>query len=220
MEPGCSFHPCVLNCLFRSEKCWIFRKGGGELFFNAYFFDFQNISAYFGWRGVINGKEEGLKKTWTNSEENRVLDRLMRTPLAMIIFDAERASCLMNTQWHTVWSNRPISIANSTFPGLGFESQSRQLFVTWLQWQLILINQSIDQVIQTNILHWLIAAESWEKGKNRKNCLDWGSNLRPGNVKFEMELELPWCANRAVEEKRESALWLPIAAHCVPMGVH
>ena len=55
--------------------------------------------------------------------------------------DAERASCLMNTHWNTVWSNRPRSIANSTFPGLGFESQSRQLFVMWFQWQVILINR-------------------------------------------------------------------------------
>ena len=58
-------------------------------------------------------------------------------------FDAERGSCLMNTHWATVWSNRKhralslfsstaccaisSSIWNSTFPGLGFESQSRQL---------------------------------------------------------------------------------------------
>ena len=29
-----------------------------------------------------------------------------------------------------------------------------------------------------------------------KNCLDWGSNSRPGNVKFEMGLELLQQADR------------------------
>ena len=37
------------------------------------------------------------------------------------------------------------------------------------------------------------------------------------NVEFEVELEL---AQYAVEENRESAVWLPIASHSVPMGVH
>ena len=37
----------------------------------------------------------------------------------------------------------PSSISNATFPGLRFESQSRQFFVMWLQWQLISINQSM-----------------------------------------------------------------------------
>ena len=37
----------------------------------------------------------------------------------------------------------------------------------------------------------MTVAESWEKEKNRKNCFDWDSNSRPGNVAFEMELELP-----------------------------
>ena len=60
--------------------------------------------------------------------------------------DAERVNCLTNTHWNTVWSNRyhralPLfsstaccgtssSISNSMFPGLGFESQSRQLHVS------------------------------------------------------------------------------------------
>ena len=49
-----------------------------------------------------------------------------------------------------------------------------------------------------------------------KNCLDWGSNPRPGNVEFERKLELAQHAelqraldtqsNHAVEEDRESAL--------------
>ena len=58
--------------------------------------------------------------------------------------DGERASCPMNTHWNTVSSNRhhralslfsstaccasSLSISHSTFPGLGFESQSRQFF--------------------------------------------------------------------------------------------
>ena len=49
------------------------------------------------------------------------------------------------------------------------------------------INQSIEKVIQT--LRWLTVAESWEKEKNRKNCLDWDSNPKPGNVEFAVEPE-------------------------------
>ena len=49
-----------------------------------------------------------------------------------------------------------------------------------------------------------------------KNCLDWDSNPRPGNVEFEVKVELTQCAelqhtldtqsNHAVKKKRESAL--------------
>ena len=79
--------------------------------------------------------------------------------------DADRGSCLMNTplehcvkQWAlslcflysvgltacrtcAVIAYCCSSISNSTFPGLGFDPQSRQFFVMWLQWQLILINR-------------------------------------------------------------------------------
>ena len=60
--------------------------------------------------------------------------------------DQERASCLMHTHWTTVYRGSSNSTSNSTFPGLGFESPSRQ-FSLWFQWQLISINQSINQSI-------------------------------------------------------------------------
>ena len=66
-----------------------------------------------------------------------------------------------------------------------------------------------------NFLDWLIISYHWSH--ITKNCLDWGSNPRPGNVEFDVKLEL---SQHAVEENRESALWLPIASHSVPMGVH
>ena len=88
------------------------------------------------------------------------------------------------------------------------------------------INQSVK--LFKNILHWLTAAESWEKEKKRKKDFDWDSNPRPGNVEFGVELELPHYAelqhtldtqsNHAVEKKRESAQWLSIASHSVPVG--
>ena len=63
-----------------------------------------------------------------------------------------------------------------------------------------------------------------------KSYLDWDPNLRPGNVEFDMELELAQYAelqhtldtqsNHSVEENRETALWLPVASHSFPMGVH
>ena len=65
----------------------------------------------------------------------------------------------MKTHWKAVWNNRnhralslfssaaccgrASSTTHSTFPGLGFEPQSRHFFVMWLQWQLISINQWI-----------------------------------------------------------------------------
>ena len=73
--------------------------------------------------------------------------------------DAEWASCPMNTHWNTVHCASSISTSNSAFPGLGFESQSRQ-FVCDVTPMTTHINQSIDQVITKNILHWLIVAES------------------------------------------------------------
>ena len=71
------------------------------------------------------------------------------------------------------------------------------------------------------------AAHARHLVKPRCRDLNWDSNPRPGNVEFEVEVELPQHAdtldkqlNHAVEENRESALGLPIASHSVPMGVH
>ena len=129
--------------------------------------------------------------------------------------DAERASCLMNTHWNTVWRNRPSSTENSTFPGLRFEPQSRQFHVSRSEVRIPVkavscfqvwgsnpsqgsflwcdsndnSYSSIDKVVQTNILHWLTVAESWEKKKIEKMIFTGDSNPRPGNVELEMELE-------------------------------
>ena len=157
--------------------------------------------------------------------------------------DAERASCPMNTHWNTMWNNRPSSTENSTFPGLGFEFQSRQFhisrsgvqipvkaiphFQVWgsnpSQGSFLWCDsndnsyQSIDKVIQKIFsFDW-----PWQKvgrrEKKAKNCLGWDSNPRLGNVEFTVELELP---QHVSEEKRESALWQPVAWHSIPMGAH
>ena len=123
----------------------------------------------------------------------------------------------MNTHWNTMSSNRnhtalslfsstahcgsSSSTSNSTFPGLGFESQSRQLFVMWLQWQLIPINQSIKLFNKYSPL--IDRCKKLGEGKKaKKNDLDWDLNPRPGKLDFDVELKLP---QFAVEEKRESA---------------
>ena len=91
--------------------------------------------------------------------------------------DAERTSCLMSTHWNTVSSNRQpkvlslfssilwfdwvssmfcnstdcassIPTSNSTFPGLGFESQSRQSINQSINHS---INQSTTQSINQSI---------------------------------------------------------------------
>ena len=147
--------------------------------------------------------------------------------------DAERASCLINTHWNTVWSNGqswgvfPVSFtawfdcvlsvccnsaycasSSSTFPGLGFEPQSRRFFRFFFFFQL---SATVNQWrIFFEQLYRLINM-SCHSSHITKKCLDWDSNPRPGNVECQVELELP---QNAVEEKRESALWF-LALHTV-----
>ena len=158
-------------------------------------------------------------------------------------FDAEKPSCLMNTHWNTVWSNRQ---SQGDFPVVLYD-------MVWL-WQfqfhckfhisrsgvripvkLIFSLFSFSQLSATdnhlrilfkNFIDWLM----WFVIPSHitKNGLDWDSNPRPGNVDFDVELAqhaelqhtLDTRPNPAVEGKRESALWLPIASHSAPMGVH
>ena len=71
----------------------------------------------------------------------------------------------------------------STFPGLGFDPRSKQFFcdVTPMTTR---INQSIDKVVPKIFsIDWLLQ----KVRKKRKNCHDWDSNPRPGNVEFEVE---------------------------------
>ena len=95
-----------------------------------------------------------------------------------------------------------------------------QLSATVNQWRIFF--ESLYRLID-----WLISM-SCHWSHSTKNCLDWDSNPRPGNVECEVELAqygelqhtLDTQSSHAVEEDRESALWLPIAWHSVPMGVH
>ena len=90
--------------------------------------------------------------------------------------DAERASCLMSTHWHTVSSNRhhralslfsstawcgsSSSTANTSFPGLGFEPQSKQFFRFFLSSNFL--QRSIDgEYFSKNFIHWLIYLSIW-----------------------------------------------------------
>ena len=79
-------------------------------------------------------------------------------------------------------------------------------------------NQSIK--LFKNILHWLNVAQSWEKEKNRKNCLDWiwAPVLETWSVMWNWNchrmLNCSTCSTRSqahtVEENRGSALWFPV----------
>ena len=110
------------------------------------------------------------------------------------------------------------SISNSTFPGLGFEIPVRAIFSVFFFSQLSAtanqrrirfeeIYRLIDRLINMSCLWSHIT----------KNCLDWDSNPRPGNVEFDVELALPQYAewqhtldtqsSHAMKENRESALW-------------
>ena len=135
----------------------------------------------------------------------------------------------MNTHWNAVWSNRHqralslfLSTAfcgNSTFPGLGFESQSSQFFRFFPS--LNFLQRSINgEYFLNNFINWLIdwlISMSCHWSHITKNGLDRDSNPRPGNVEFEVKVEL---SQHAVEENRESALWVPIASQSVLMDVH
>ena len=138
--------------------------------------------------------------------------------------DAERARCLMNTHWGTVWSNRhhralslffstaycgsSSSTANSTFPGLGFKSQPRQFF------RFFSFSQLSATVNQWRIffeeLNWLISM-SFHWSYITKNGPDWDSNPRPGKR---------GTATVCCREKQGKRLMMPIASDSVPKGVH
>ena len=110
-------------------------------------------------------------------KQQAIIGRFPPLFLASLVWQpVERAACCDSSS----------SISNSTFPGLGFESQSRQLFVLWLQWQLILINQSINRKSYSkNSLHWLTVRRKLGEGKKRKKDLDWDLNPRPGTPDLE-----------------------------------
>ena len=120
--------------------------------------------------------------------------------------DAERGSCLMHTHWNTVSNNRqslsafPVFLnrawfdcvssvccnaaycgsSSSTFPGQGFESQSRQLFrffsfsqlfTTVNQWRILFeelyrsINMSCHSESHHKKLPWLgFEPQTWKRG--------------------------------------------------------
>ena len=133
-----------------------------------------------------------LFRTWLSASKHDYLD-------------AERGSCLMNTHWNTVSSNgdhRALSLyfqiprvqvwssnpsQNHFFRFFSFS----QFSATVNQWRIFFeqLYRSMDMSC-----HW---------SHITKDCLDWDSNPRPGNVEFAVELEL---AQHAIEEKRESAL--------------
>ena len=128
----------------------------------------------------------------------------------------------MNTHWNTGWSNRhsmALSLffsttycGSSTFSRFGVRIPVKAIFCG-----VTPMTTHIDQSIELfkNILHWLTVAESWEKEKNRKNCLDWDSNSRPGKRGLWSGTGSATVCCRGKEGKR---LWLPIASHSVPIG--
>ena len=105
-------------------------------------------------------------------------------------------------------------ISNSTFPGLGFESQSRSFFRFFSS--LNFLQRPINGEYFLNIfIDWL----TWVaiRVTAQKIASTGDSNPWPGNVEFEVELELPQYggeqhthamqSNHTVHENRESAQW-------------
>ena len=160
----------------------------------------------------------------------------------------------MNTHWNTVSSNRhhrALSLFSSTawfdwvssvcyhlaYCGrssstsiphfhVWIESQPRQFFVMWFEWQLILINRKSSL---KNILHWLTVAESWEKGKSKKRSWlgfepqTWKRGIWNGSG----TATACWMAAHARHAvkprcggKQGKRPLMPMASHSVPMGVH
>ena len=135
----------------------------------------------------------------------------------------------------------PVLCQIPRFPGLGSESQSWQFFhffsfsqlsATVNQWRKFFwITLSIDQYeLVIGVMSQKVALtgvrtpnlETW-------NCLDWGSNPKPGNVelpwlRFEPQTwkHRIWCgtATPRCRGKEGKCPMMPIASHSVPMGVH
>ena len=121
---------------------------------------------------------------------------------------------------HTVAVPVPHQI--STFPGLGFESQSRQ-FVCGVTPMTTHINQSIKLFKKYSPLIdrcWKLREE-----KKRKKDLDWDSKSRPGNMELELPQHAEWQhtldtqSNHGVEDNKESA-YDCLSLHSVPIGFH
>ena len=116
----------------------------------------------------IQKSNRNFTRMWkTSTQWNKILrSQTRRHTSGHANLDAERGSCLMNTHWNTAWNtgyHRALSLfsstawcgsstANFTFPGLEFESKSWQFL--WLQWQLLLINQSIKLFKQIFSIDW------------------------------------------------------------------
>ena len=116
-----------------------------------------------------------------------------------------------------VWGSNP-SQDNSTFPGLGFESQSRQLFGMWFQWQLILINQSIDKVIHKIFsIDWPLQ----KVGRREKSGKKILTGIRTPDLEtWNWKCHVCWLAGHArhaVEEKDEKR---PMIAYCFTQYSH
>ena len=90
----------------------------------------------------------------------------------------------------------------SRFPGLGFESQSRQFYV--MTRMTTHIDQSI-KLLRKMFFVGLTVAESWGKEKSGKHCLVWGSNPRPGKT-------WNWNCHSTLWRKRGKA---PYDAYCL-----
>ena len=106
------------------------------------------------------------------------------------------------------------SISNSTFPGLGFESQSRQFFFVFPS--LNFLQRSINgEYFLNNFIDWLI----WVviEVTSQKMAL---TGVRTPNLEKWIWNGTGTATPRCRGKHRESALWLPIAWHSVPMGVH
>ena len=100
-----------------------------------------------------------------------------------------------------------------------------QFFAMWFEWQHI-INQSTKLSKYHSPL--ISRGRKLGEGRKRKYCFDLDLNPRTGNVGIEVELKLPQYAelqhtldtqlDYAVDVKRESAMWSPIASHSVQLG--
>ena len=124
----------------------------------------------------------------------------------------------------TACCSSSTSTSNSTFPGLGFESQSRQFFVMWLQWQLILINQSINQSIklfkQIFFIDWPLQKVGRRKKAKKRSWLGfepqtWKCGIRNGTGTATAAHARPTLWRQTGKAPFDSLL-----LHSVPVGVH
>ena len=156
--------------------------------------------------------------------------------------DAERASCLTNTPFGTLCQAMAII---GRFPCVSSTAWVERVLQFSILWQLqfhvsrsgvripvmaifslffllptFCHGQSTENICLNNFIDWLIWVAIGVTAQKMALTGIRTPDLETWNWNCHSMLNCITRSTHAVEENKESALWLPIASHSVPMGAH